>query len=220
MPATAATLEDAARNAVGNWHSFGSFCWFDRPDDADDFAIFYTHQSRLGSARSKQCCRDRQSPRAVHSRPATCKAKTIRTGPAAGSQASQFVSIATGRSRRHSPSGTNFKSDSTTIPILDESDYSNREYDAAIENIAQRRLPAVERIRPAGGLGRTGLPVAIGQRLSLREHATTKAIGRVMKSWLRPLRDLGFRYPIDGCGPVPKGTLLRKKTIAILGHVC
>lgn len=27
----------------GNWREFDSFCWFDRPDDADDFALIYTH---------------------------------------------------------------------------------------------------------------------------------------------------------------------------------
>lgn len=44
------TLEDAAREAAGNWRKFNCFCW-DRGrdlDDADDWAIVYTHNRDSG----------------------------------------------------------------------------------------------------------------------------------------------------------------------------
>ena len=44
------TLEDAAREAVGNWKRFESFCWHraSEIDDADNWAIFYTHHRDSG----------------------------------------------------------------------------------------------------------------------------------------------------------------------------
>jgi hypothetical protein len=33
---------------AGNWREFDSFCWYDRPDDADGFAIVYTHNRDSG----------------------------------------------------------------------------------------------------------------------------------------------------------------------------
>src|ERR1017187_1225353 len=45
------TLEDAAREAAGNWKRFESFCWFRERDldDPENWAIIYTHNrdSRL-----------------------------------------------------------------------------------------------------------------------------------------------------------------------------
>jgi len=39
------TLEDAARQAAGNWRHFPSFCWHRRHDldDPDQWAVIYTH---------------------------------------------------------------------------------------------------------------------------------------------------------------------------------
>jgi hypothetical protein len=37
------SLEAAAQEVVGNWQGFDSFCWHDRPDDCEQFAIVYTH---------------------------------------------------------------------------------------------------------------------------------------------------------------------------------
>lgn len=37
------TLDDAAAQARGNWLKFDSFAWHDRPDNAEEWAIVYTH---------------------------------------------------------------------------------------------------------------------------------------------------------------------------------
>src|SRR5689334_23568010 len=44
------TLDDAAREAAGNWRSFDCFCWHRRNElkDADNWAIFYTHHRDSG----------------------------------------------------------------------------------------------------------------------------------------------------------------------------
>jgi hypothetical protein len=43
-------LDEAARQAAGNWRTFESFCWHRgrELDDADDWAIFYTHHRDSG----------------------------------------------------------------------------------------------------------------------------------------------------------------------------
>lgn len=47
------TIKDAAREVAGNWKQFGSFAWFDKPDDADNWAICYT--SNRDSGLLEQC---------------------------------------------------------------------------------------------------------------------------------------------------------------------
>ena len=44
------TLEDAAREAAGNWQRFESFCWFRENEiaDSDNWAILYTHNRDSG----------------------------------------------------------------------------------------------------------------------------------------------------------------------------
>ena len=46
----AMTLEDAATHAAGNWKRFSCFCWdrLQEIDDADNWAIFYTHNRDSG----------------------------------------------------------------------------------------------------------------------------------------------------------------------------
>ena len=42
------TLEEAAREARGNWCEFDSFGWYDRPEDCEEWAIVYTHNRDSG----------------------------------------------------------------------------------------------------------------------------------------------------------------------------
>ena len=44
------TLEDAAKEAAGNWQRFESFCWFRESEiaDPDNWAIIYTHNRDSG----------------------------------------------------------------------------------------------------------------------------------------------------------------------------
>ena len=36
-------MKEAIEKLKGNWKKFESFCWFDLPDDADNWCIVYTH---------------------------------------------------------------------------------------------------------------------------------------------------------------------------------
>lgn len=42
------TIEAFAKALAGNWRTFDSFAWFGRPEDADDWAIIYTHHRDSG----------------------------------------------------------------------------------------------------------------------------------------------------------------------------
>ena len=49
-------IEEAAKKAAGNWQDFNCFVWFrDRElEDADQWAVIYTHHRDSGLARPKQ----------------------------------------------------------------------------------------------------------------------------------------------------------------------
>lgn len=49
MAAGTMDIEDAAREAAGNWQSFDTFCWHDKPEDEpESWAIVYTHNRDSG----------------------------------------------------------------------------------------------------------------------------------------------------------------------------
>jgi hypothetical protein len=142
MSTATATLEDAARNAVGNWRSFGSFCWFERPDDADDFAIFYTHNRDSGLL-------DQSNAVVI----AESLEPFIESGDARAESHSHWAcgwvagfAIRIYRDGQITPAFAEWHELRERIdnyPILDEIGYGNLEYEAAIENIgnAGYRIP-------------------------------------------------------------------------------
>lgn len=44
----ATDINDIARQAAGNWMKFDSFCWHDRPDDAEQWCLVYTSNRDSG----------------------------------------------------------------------------------------------------------------------------------------------------------------------------
>ena len=63
------TLEDAAKEAAGNWQHFESFVWFrdSEIDDPDNWAIIYTHNRDSGCS-TRATPSHRRSDGAVHGR--------------------------------------------------------------------------------------------------------------------------------------------------------
>ncbi len=132
-------LEEAATEAAGNWKRFNCFVWFrDKElDDADDWAVIYTHNrdSRLLDlsnaaviAKSMQPYTEGDDPDVVFE-----------------SHSHWAVGHVDGFSMRVSKNGQTtdaFKAyhklavRMAEYPILDESDYSERELEATIANIA------------------------------------------------------------------------------------
>lgn len=133
------TLEDAAKEAVGNWKKFDSFVWWRERemDDADRWAIVYTsnRDSRLIE----------QSNSAVIAK--TLEALTEGDDPdvVAERHSHWLVGFVDGYSIRvyddHGNITEAFKTyfglleQMEAYPLLDESDYSDREYEATLENL-------------------------------------------------------------------------------------
>jgi hypothetical protein len=132
------TLEDAASHAAGNWKRFSCFCW-DRlleSDDANNWAIVYTHNrdSGLLDQSNASAIADALSPFSEAENPDVVFE----------SHSHWAVGHVDGFSIRVYRAGEITNAYRTyhslmerldEYPILDESDYGRREYEAALENI-------------------------------------------------------------------------------------
>lgn len=137
-------LEDAALKASGNWKRFESFVWFREVEDADQWAVIYTHNrdSRLlDQSNSKVISKALESftngdnPDVVmesHSHWAVGHVDgfSVRVFDQNGEITQAFRTY------------HELAEKMDIYPILDESDYSEREYEATLDNIkdAARRL--------------------------------------------------------------------------------
>lgn len=132
------TIEEAAKKAAGNWRRFDCFCWgrAREIDDPDSWAIIYTKHRDSGLL-------DQSNAAAI--------AKVMREFTDTDdpdvvfeSQSHWAVGCISGFSirviRRGKPTPAFERYHELAIsladyPILDETDYSNREYEATLENI-------------------------------------------------------------------------------------
>jgi len=133
------TIEDAASEAAGNWRRFTCFVW-DRArdlDDADDWAIIYTHNRDSGLL-------DLSNADAI-AKALTPFAEADDPDVVFESHSHWAVGHVDGFSIRVFRDGEITDAFRTyhdlaeriaDYPILDESDYSEREYVATVENIA------------------------------------------------------------------------------------
>jgi hypothetical protein len=133
------TLDDAATEAAGNWRRFDCFVWFreDEIDDADGWLIIYTHNRDSGLldqsnayqiAKALEPFTDGDDPDVVmesHSHWAC--------GNVDGFSIRVFRDGQITDAFRKYHELTEQLAD---YPILDEEDYSRREYEATSENIA------------------------------------------------------------------------------------
>ena len=131
-------LEDAAKEAAGNWKKFECFCWFrDDIDDADNWGIVYTHNRDSGLldlsnagvfATSLEPFTDGDDPDVVmesHNHWAVghvdgFSIRVLRDGQ---------ITDAFRKYHELAEAMANY-------PVLDEEGYSNDEYEATVANIA------------------------------------------------------------------------------------
>lgn len=134
------TLEDAVQKAAGNWRSFDSFAWFRKSelDDPDKWAVIYTHHRDSGLLD--------QSNAAVIEKALGRFARGIHPSVVFESHSHFAVGHVDGFSVKvYDKRGQITKAFAAyhelaermaAYPVLDEEDYSSREYDATMENIA------------------------------------------------------------------------------------
>ena len=132
------TLEEAASQAAGNWKRYSCFCW-DRMreiDDPDDWAIIYTHHRDSGLLDQSNAAAMADALRSF--------SESENPDVVFESHAHWAVGHVDGFSMRV------YRDDAITdafhvyhglmerleaYPVLDDSDYGRREYQAALENI-------------------------------------------------------------------------------------
>ncbi|WP_164102247.1 hypothetical protein [Candidatus Laterigemmans baculatus] len=129
------TLEDAAKQAAGNWRKFESFAWFRRDDidDPENWAIIYTHNRDSGLL-------DQSNAAAI------AKALEPFEGDVVFESHSHWaVGYVDGFSIRVFSNGEitdafrryhELSESLADYPVLDETDYSSRELEATLVNIA------------------------------------------------------------------------------------
>ena len=130
-------IEDAAKKAAGNWRKFQSFAWRAKPDKPDDWAIFYTHNSDSSLVaesnaavfqRTLQPFLDEDEPDVVsechrHWACGWVEGYSIRVYDTEGEVTKAFAAY------------VELALALQEYPILDESDYSEREFEASLKNI-------------------------------------------------------------------------------------
>lgn len=128
---------DLAKDMVGNWQKVDTFVWFDKPEDANNWAIIETHSWDSGlldisnaavvdKAMGPYC--DDESPdakifKASHWACGWTKGYAIRVYNIAGDITEAFKAYA------------RLAIMIDYYPVLDELDYSERQYKATLENI-------------------------------------------------------------------------------------
>ena len=132
------TLEDAAREAAGNWRSWTCFVW-DREreiDDAENWSIIYSHNRDSGLLDQSNAAAMADALRSF--------SESENPDVVFESHTHWAVGHVDGFSIRVYHDGDITDAFRTyhklmerldSYPVLDEADYSNREYEAAIENI-------------------------------------------------------------------------------------
>lgn len=138
MTTTTTSLEDRAKELAGNWKKFDSFAWFRRREieDAESWGIYYTHNRDSGLldqsnadviSKALEPFTDGDDPDVVME-----------------SHSHWAVGHVDGFSMRVFKDGEiteafrvfhELEERMDDYPVLNESDYSNREYDATLENI-------------------------------------------------------------------------------------
>jgi hypothetical protein len=132
------SLQDAAREAAGNWRSWTCFVW-DREreiDDAENWSIIYTHNRDSGLLAQSNAAAIADVPRPF--------SESENPDVVFESHAHWAVGHVDGFSMRVYRDGEiteafrayhGLMERLEAYPVLEESDYGRREYDAALENI-------------------------------------------------------------------------------------
>lgn len=133
------TLEDAAHEAAGNWQNFDCFVWFRRNelDDAENWALIYTHNRDSGLLAQSNAAAIEKALE-----PFTDGGDPDVVFESHSHWAVGHVDGFSIRVYRDTQITDAFKvyhelmEQMADYPVLDEEDYSNREYEATLENLA------------------------------------------------------------------------------------
>jgi hypothetical protein len=134
------TIEEAAQAAAGNWGKFECFCWYrsDELEDADNWGIFYTHNrdsgllaqsNAAGIAKALKPFADADEPDVVF--------ESHNHWAVGHVDGFSILVYRNGQITAAFRAYHELTEQLADYPILDEEDYSRREYEATLENIGQ-----------------------------------------------------------------------------------
>lgn len=131
-------LDEAVKSAAGNWKKFDSFVWFraDDLDDAENWAIVYTHSRDSGLLDQSNAAAIRKEM-AAHAEGDDADVVFESHSHWAVGHVDGF-SVRVFRNGQITDAFRRYHALAEAMaiyPILDEEDYSRREYEATIENI-------------------------------------------------------------------------------------
>jgi hypothetical protein len=127
-------LETAAREARGNWQKFDCFAWHDRPEDSAEWAIIYTHNRDSDLL-------DQSNADAIDKALAPFLEGPDVRAEHHGHWACGWIDGYAIRVYRNGQITEAFRAYHelaarlADYPVLDEEDFSRREYDATLENL-------------------------------------------------------------------------------------
>lgn len=137
------------KDAAGNWQSFDSFAWMDQPEDAENWFIFYTNNRDSGFLEQSNAAviaeelkpfieaGDVNEERHRHWAVGWVDGYSVRVFDEKGNVTPAFQKL------------QEIAEKLDNYPVLDEEDYSKRQYDATLENIQSVGRKMVKKDAPA-----------------------------------------------------------------------
>lgn len=127
-------LDEMAKKAAGNWKSFNSFGWGDRPDDADDRMIVYTH-NRDSDNRAVSNASVIKKELQLYIENGDVIPEHHRHWAVGWVDGYAILVLRNGKPTDAFKKWLELQARIEEYPILDEEDYSKRNYDDTCENI-------------------------------------------------------------------------------------
>lgn len=117
---------------AGNWHELESFCWFERPDDADEFCIYHLNHRDSGLLDQSNADATRKALEPFDD--------DVRLETFSHWAVGWIDAVAVRVETRAYRTLCDIIDQLSEYPILDETDYSERECEATLENIREEIL--------------------------------------------------------------------------------
>jgi len=134
---TVAELETLAKKAAGNWRKFDSFGWHERPDNAEQWCIVYTHNrdSTLLDQANAKVIAEEMKPFTT-SRYPTARAET-HSHWACGWVEGYSIRVynKAGKITKAFEKWCDLKEQMDHYPVLDDAEYSRLEMEATLKNL-------------------------------------------------------------------------------------
>lgn len=130
-------IEDLAKEAAGNWKKFSCFVWFEEPEDADKWCIVYTsnRDSGLLTVSNAAAIEKRLKPFLEADNPDIRSERHTHWACGYVDGYSIRVYGTNGEVTEVYQEWCNIQQELEGYPVLDDDDYSRREYEATLENI-------------------------------------------------------------------------------------